>query len=51
MTRLSVRSLWTSDQNGDDSAYYRYIYVKQNDIMIGYGDKESFQASVRCVKD
>lgn len=44
-------AFWTSDQNGDDSAYYRYIYVKQNDIMIGYGDKESFQASVRCVKD
>ncbi|MBP5218662.1 MAG: hypothetical protein J6Z47_06930 [Bacteroidales bacterium] len=41
---------WTSDSDGD-SALYRYIYVKQNDVMLGKGDKTSFRASVRCVKD
>ena len=41
---------WTSDSAGD-SALYRYIYVKQNDVMLGNGDKTSFRASVRCVKD
>ena len=43
-------TFWTSD-NSDDSAIYRYIYVAKNDIYLGYGDKESFRASVRCVKD
>ena len=41
---------WTSDTSGD-SALYRYIYVKQNDVMLAKGDKTSFRASVRCVKD
>ena len=41
---------WTSDSEGD-YAFYRYIYVKQNDVMLGNGDKTSFRASVRCVKD
>ncbi len=41
---------WTSDSDGD-SALYRYIYVKQNDVILGKGDKTSFRASVRCVKD
>ncbi len=51
----SFAVFWTSDSYNDDSesdtALYRYIYVKQNDILLGKGDKESFKASVRCVKD
>lgn len=47
----SYAAFWTSDSEDDDMAFYRYIYVKQNDIQIGHGDKESFRASVRCVKD
>jgi uncharacterized protein (TIGR02145 family) len=42
---------WTSDSKDDSKAYCRYIYVKQNDIMVNAQDKESFRASVRCVKD
>lgn len=45
-------AFWTSDSvEGGDIAFYRYIFVKQNDILIGRGDKDSFLASVRCVKD
>lgn len=47
----SYAAFWTSDAEDDEMAYYRYIYVKQNDIQIGHGDKASFRASVRCVKD
>ena len=43
-------SFWTSDSQ-DGTATYRYIYVSKNDIFSGRGDKESFRASVRCVKD
>lgn len=43
-------SFWTSEADGD-TATYRYIYVSKNDIFRGRGDKESFRASVRCVKD
>ena len=42
---------WTSDSESDELGYCRYIYVKQNDVLIGARDKESFRASVRCVKD
>ena len=43
-------SFWTSDSQ-DGTATYRYIYVSKNDVFSGRGDKESFRASVRCVKD
>ena len=42
---------WTSDSEDDEMAYCRYIYVKQNDVLVRKADKESFLASVRCVKD
>lgn len=41
---------WTSD-NDEDTAVYRYIYVDKNNVYPANGDKESFRASVRCVKD
>ena len=41
---------WTSDSDGD-YGLYRYIYVQQNDVMLAKGDKTSFRASVRCIKD
>lgn len=44
-------AFWTSDSKDDNLGVYRYIYVKQNDILLGSGDKKSFRASVRCVKD
>lgn len=44
-------AFWTASQEDEDLAFYRYIYVKQDDIQIGHGDKDSFRASVRCVKD
>ncbi len=47
----SYATFWTSDSESEESAYCRYIYVKQNDVLIGARDKESFRASVRCVKD
>ena len=44
-------TFWTSDSRSDELGLYRYIYVKQNEVLVGAGDKESFRASVRCVKD
>lgn len=49
--RDSYATFWTSDSKNEESAYCRYINVKQNDVSIGPRDKESFRASVRCVKD
>ena len=43
-------AFWTSDEEGDNG-YYRYIYVKSENLMSGMGDKKSFRASVRCVQD
>ena len=42
---------WTSSENEDgDSGIYRYIYVDKNIVFRGTGDKDSFAASVRCVR-
>lgn len=43
-------TFWTSDENGENGLY-RYIFVSKNDIFCSNGDKGSFLASVRCVKD
>ena len=43
---------WTADMAEEEGmAYYRYIYCKQPDMMIGKGDIKTFGASVRCVRD
>ena len=46
-------AFWTADQTEDNSdmAYYRYMYTKTPHLMIGKGYKESFGASVRCVRE
>lgn len=46
----SYATFWTSDSDGD-AGLYRYIYVSKDNIFSAFGDKESFRASVRCVKD
>ena len=43
-------AFWTADEEGEN-AFYRYIYYDKNDVLIGKGNKESFRASVRCVRD
>ena len=42
---------WTSDTNDEGKAYYRYIYEEQPDMMVGSTEKNSFAATVRCVRD
>lgn len=42
---------WTADMAEEGMAYYRYIYGKQPEMMIGKGDTKTFGASVRCVRD
>lgn len=44
-------AVWTSDESGSDRAFYRYIFVERPDFMIGTTDRDSFAASVRCVRD
>lgn len=41
-----------SEVEGEEGmAYYRYLRAGQPHLMIGKGSKESFGASVRCVRD
>lgn len=46
-------TFWTADiaSAEEGTAYYRYIYCDQGDLMIGKGDMKSFGASVRCVRE
>ncbi len=46
----SYAVFWTADEDGD-AGIYRYIYVDKNNVYVAKGDKTSFRASVRCVKD
>ena len=46
----SYAVFWTTDDKGSEGLY-RYIYVDKNDIFGSTGDKKSFRASVRCLKD
>lgn len=42
-------AFWTADEEGDNG-FYRYIYVDNNNLMIGKGNKDSFRANVRCIR-
>ena len=42
---------WTADSYSDSDAYCRVIYERSQDVSIDHHDKESFGASVRCVKE
>lgn len=44
---------WTSDkvEGKNDMAYFRYVYCKYPDLMIGKADTKTFGAAVRCVRD
>lgn len=46
-------AFWTADEVEDntDMAYYRYIFHKDPHFMITKGYKETFGASVRCVRE
>ena len=46
---MSYAAFWTSDQNGDQGIY-RYIYQENDNVYAGLADKDSFAASVRCVR-
>ena len=44
-------AFWTSDLSEDGTqALYRYFNVNSPDVFAGYADKNSFAASVRCVR-
>ena len=51
MNEYSV--VWTADvEDGDTGlAYYRYLIYDQPDMFVGKAEKNSFGASVRCVRD
>ena len=46
-------TFWTADATADDAdkAYYRYLVSNQSFMTAGKGDKKSFGANVRCVRD
>ncbi len=41
---------WSSAEMGENNAWYRYIFFGRPDFNFNYTDKESFGASVRCVR-
>lgn len=44
--------MWTADKvDGEDMAYYRYMFHELPDMLVGQGDVNTFGASVRCVRD
>ena len=45
----SYAAFWTSDER-DGKGVYRYIYQEYDNVYAGLGDKDSFGASVRCVR-
>ena len=52
-------AFWTADEVEDNDgvegnspqAYYRYLFTKTPHLMIGKGYKDTFGASVRCVRN
>lgn len=44
-------AFWTADEFDAEKAVYRYMVDDEPYIYRGYGDKEYFGASVRCVRD
>ncbi|MBO4476012.1 MAG: fibrobacter succinogenes major paralogous domain-containing protein [Bacteroidales bacterium] len=45
----SYAAFWTADEQ-DGMGVYRYIYQEYDNVYAGLGDKDSFGASVRCVR-
>ena len=43
-------TFWTSDEANSVDGYYKYMICDQNGLFTGRGDKESFGASVRCIR-
>ncbi len=43
-------AFWTADQK-DSQGLFRYLYQDRNIVYLGKADKDSFAATVRCVKD
>lgn len=45
-------AFWTADLASEEegTAFYRYLYCDQPDLLIGKGDRKFFGASVRCVR-
>lgn len=42
---------WTADESDAKTAFCRYIFEQDNDILVGARDKKYFGAAVRCVRD
>lgn len=47
---LSYGFWWSSTEASSNSSWYRYLYSEQPDFYYNFTDKESFGASVRCVR-
>lgn len=45
----SYAAFWTSNEL-EGKGVYRYIYQENDNVYVGLADKESFAASVRCVR-
>ena len=48
---MSYATFWTASEYSADKAWYRFITDTGADMYAGIGDKTSFGASVRCVRD
>lgn len=43
-------AFWTADEASSTEGYYKYMICDQNGLFNGKGNKESFGASVRCIR-
>jgi uncharacterized protein (TIGR02145 family) len=51
LNRGEYGTWWSADEKDAEDAFYRYIYFDSPDFPYNFANKESFGASVRCVKD
>ncbi len=48
---LKYCTFWTADEYGSGQAFYRSIFVKEDYISAGVGDKDLMAMPVRCVRN
>lgn len=51
VNNLDYAVFWTADSYDDEQAVYRMINMNKPDVMRGVAHKDSFLASVRCVRN
>ncbi len=43
-------AFWSTEERDEEQATYYYLFMKNPDLLVNFGHKSSFAASVRCVR-